>query len=66
MSATHIPSGSKDGDFVRTPSGALVPADIDPFHRALRHVAPSGLIGQTTQTAGMRREIGRASCRERV
>lgn len=41
--------------FVRTPSGALVPAEIDPFHRALRHVAPSGLIGQTTQTEGMKR-----------
>lgn len=41
--------------FVRSPSGALVPEEIDPFHRALRHVAPSGLIGDTTQTAGMRR-----------
>jgi uncharacterized RmlC-like cupin family protein len=55
MSAVHIPSGAGDGEFVRTPSGALVPADIDPFHRALRHVAPSGLIGDTTQTQGMRR-----------
>lgn len=42
-------------EFVRTPSGALVPADVDPFHRALRHVAPSGLIGDTMQTTGMRR-----------
>lgn len=55
MSGPHIPSGSQDGDFVRTPSGALVPAVIDPFHRALRHVAPSGLIGDTGQTAGMTR-----------
>jgi uncharacterized RmlC-like cupin family protein len=55
MSALHIPAGAGDGEFVRTPSGALVPAEIDPFHRALRHVAPSGLLGQTTQTAGMKR-----------
>ena len=55
MSALHVPAGESDGDFVRTPSGALVPAEIDPFHRALRHVAPSGLIGDTTQTRGMRR-----------
>ncbi|HYQ63376.1 cupin domain-containing protein [Actinophytocola sp.] len=55
MSVSHVPSGSADGEFVRTPSGALVPAEIDPFHRALRHVAPSGLIGATTQTTGMRR-----------
>ena len=43
------------GDLVRTPSGVLVPADIDSFHRALRHVAPSGLLGDTGQTSGMRR-----------
>lgn len=55
MSALHVPAGEHDGDYVRTPSGALVPAEIDPFHRALRHVAPSGLLGQTTQTAGMKR-----------
>jgi uncharacterized RmlC-like cupin family protein len=55
MSAVHIPSDARDGEFVRTPSGALVPADVDPFHRALRHVAPSGLVGQTTQTKGMKR-----------
>jgi uncharacterized RmlC-like cupin family protein len=55
MPALHVPAGDHDGEFVRSPSGALVPAEIDPFHRALRHVAPSGLIGQTTQTAGMRR-----------
>jgi uncharacterized RmlC-like cupin family protein len=29
--------------------------DLDPFHRRLQHIAPSGLIGQTTQTSGMRR-----------
>jgi uncharacterized RmlC-like cupin family protein len=51
----HVPAGSADGEFIRTPSGVLVPAVIDPFHRALRRVAPSGLLGQTTQTPGMRR-----------
>jgi uncharacterized RmlC-like cupin family protein len=40
---------------VRTPSGVLVPAVVDPFHRALRHVAPAGLLDQTGQTQGMRR-----------
>jgi len=55
VSALHVPADDHDGEFVRTPSGALVPAEIDPFHRALRHVAPSGLIGQTTQTSGMKR-----------
>ncbi|RLV50423.1 cupin domain-containing protein [Nocardioides mangrovicus] len=40
---------------VRTASGVLVPADIDPFHRVLHHVAPAGLVGDTTQTSGMRR-----------
>ncbi|MEV0066294.1 MULTISPECIES: cupin domain-containing protein [unclassified Amycolatopsis] len=55
MSVLHVPAGSGDGKFVRTPSGALVPAEIDPFHRALRHVAPSGLLGRTTQTPGMKR-----------
>ena len=53
MSALHVPAG--DGEFVRTPSGALVPSEIDPFHRALRHIAPSGLVGETTQTTGMKR-----------
>jgi uncharacterized RmlC-like cupin family protein len=33
----------------------LLPVDIDPFHRRLHHIAPSGLIGQTTQTTGMQR-----------
>lgn len=41
--------------FSRTPSGVLVPIDEDPFHRRLHHVAPSGLVDQTTQTSGMRR-----------
>ncbi len=54
MPVLHVPS-PEGGEFVRTPSGALVPADIDPFHRALRHVAPSSLIGDTTQTTGMKR-----------
>ncbi len=39
----------------RTRSGLFVPASIDPFHRALHHVAPAGLLGQTAQTAGMKR-----------
>jgi uncharacterized RmlC-like cupin family protein len=29
--------------------------DIDPFHRPLHHIAPADLVGQTTQTTGMRR-----------
>jgi uncharacterized RmlC-like cupin family protein len=33
----------------------LLPADIDPFHRRLHRIAPAGLIGQTTQTTGMKR-----------
>jgi uncharacterized RmlC-like cupin family protein len=55
MPAEHVPAGSTDGELIRTPSGVLVPAVIDPFHRALRHVAPAGLVAQTTQTVGMRR-----------
>ena len=55
MSAVHVPAGSGDGELFRTPSGVLLPADIDPFHRRLHGIAPSGLIGDTTQTAGMRR-----------
>jgi uncharacterized RmlC-like cupin family protein len=55
MPALHVPAGDDDDRFVRTPSGVLVPAGIDAFHRALRHVAPAGLIGDTTQTTGMRR-----------
>jgi uncharacterized RmlC-like cupin family protein len=39
----------------RTPSGMLVPAGIDAFHRRLHRVAPAGLIDQTSQTTGMRR-----------
>jgi uncharacterized RmlC-like cupin family protein len=42
-------------EFVRTPSGVVLPADIDPFHRRLHRIAPAGLVGDTTQTAGMRR-----------
>ena len=55
MPAIHVPAGSDDDGFVRTPSGVLLPADIDPFHRRLFHIAPSQLIGQTTQTSGMKR-----------
>jgi uncharacterized RmlC-like cupin family protein len=55
MPAEHVPAGSTGGELVRTPSGVLVPAVIDAFHRVLHHVAPAGLVRQTTQTAGMRR-----------
>lgn len=48
------PDAAGEG-LVRTPSGLLVPAGIDPFHRALHQVARGGLIGQTAQTAGMTR-----------
>ncbi len=53
MSATH--SDQVHGNLVRTPSGVLVPGDIDPFHRTLHRVAAGALIGQTTQTSGMKR-----------
>ncbi|NUO57527.1 MAG: cupin domain-containing protein [Hamadaea sp.] len=39
----------------RTPSGVVLPADIDPFHRRLHRVAADGLISHTTQTPGMKR-----------
>ena len=55
MSATHVPAGSSSPAFVRTPSGVLLPADIDAFHRRLHRIAPASLVGQTTQTSGMRR-----------
>lgn len=55
MSAVHVPAGSAGGPLIRTPSGVLVPAEIDAFHRTLHHIAPSGLVGDTTQTTGMRR-----------
>jgi uncharacterized RmlC-like cupin family protein len=55
MSAVHVPAGSGDEKLVRTPSGVLVPAGIDPFHRRLHRVAPSGLVTQTNQTTGMQR-----------
>jgi uncharacterized RmlC-like cupin family protein len=38
-----------------TPSGALIPGDIDAFHRRLHRVAPASLLDQTMQTSGMRR-----------
>ena len=31
------------------------PGDIDPFHRHLHQIPPSGLAGETSQTSGMRR-----------
>ena len=40
---------------LRTPSGVLIPPDIDAFHRRLHQVAPASLIDQTSQTSGMRR-----------
>ncbi|WP_245955536.1 cupin domain-containing protein [Nonomuraea fuscirosea] len=49
------PSDATGARLVRTPSGVLVPAGVDPFHRTLHHVAPSGLIGRTSQTSGMTR-----------
>ncbi|MGW2150543.1 cupin domain-containing protein [Nonomuraea bangladeshensis] len=49
------PSRPTGRDLVRTPSGVLVPAGIDPFHRTLHHVAPAGLVGRTSQTSGMTR-----------
>jgi uncharacterized RmlC-like cupin family protein len=55
MPATHVPAGASGGEFVRTPSGVLVPAEIDPFHTRLHHIAPAGLVDQTTQTSGMKR-----------
>lgn len=55
MSTIHVPAGDGDHQFVTTSSGVVVPADIDPFHRKLHHVAPTALIDQTTQTSGMRR-----------
>jgi uncharacterized RmlC-like cupin family protein len=55
MSVIHIPGDNADENLVRTPSGVLLPADIDPFHRRLHRIAPGGLIGQTSQTTGMKR-----------
>src|ERR1700712_2850474 len=57
MSILHVPAGESESDpeLVRSPSGVLIPANIDPFHRRLFSVAPAGLIGQTTQTSGMKR-----------
>lgn len=54
-SPLHVPAGSAEDGLVRSPSGVLVPADIDPFHRALHRIAPAGLVAQTTQTPGMKR-----------
>ncbi len=55
MPALHVPAESSSDGFVRTPRGVLLSADIDPFHQRLHHIAPSALIGQTTQTTGMQR-----------
>jgi uncharacterized RmlC-like cupin family protein len=58
MPVLHVPAaGNDDNDdnLVRSPSGLLVPGDIDPFHRKLFRVASGELIGDTTQTSGMTR-----------
>jgi uncharacterized RmlC-like cupin family protein len=55
MSAIHVPAGDAGEGPIRTPSGVLLPFDVDPFHRRLHRIAPSGLTGQTTQTTGMKR-----------
>jgi len=55
MSAIHVPAGASSSGFVRTPSGVLLPSEIDPFHTRLHRIAPNGLINQTTQTSGMKR-----------
>jgi uncharacterized RmlC-like cupin family protein len=55
MPVTHVPADDSDPALVRTPSGVVLPADIDPFHRRLHQVAHTGLVGQTTQTSGMTR-----------
>jgi uncharacterized RmlC-like cupin family protein len=51
MSVVHVPAGEP----FRTPSGVLLPADIDAFHRRLHRVGPADLIDRTGQTSGMRR-----------
>ena len=55
MPVVHIPSDPDDRRLLRTPSGVLVPTDIDPFHRRLHRIPPTSLVDQTTQTSGMRR-----------
>jgi uncharacterized RmlC-like cupin family protein len=41
---------------VRTPSGVLLPVELDAFHRRLHRVGADALLEQTTQTSGMRRQ----------
>jgi uncharacterized RmlC-like cupin family protein len=55
MPASHVPAGSADRDLIRTPSGVLLPTDIDPLHRRLHRIAPASLEDQTSQTSGMKR-----------
>ena len=55
MPVRHVPSDPGNHSLERTPSGVLIPADIDPFHRRLHRIPPAALIDQTTQTSGMRR-----------
>ena len=61
LSPTRGPAAGSSDDgsgryLVRSPSGVLLPADIDPFHRRLHRIAPAGLLGTTTQTSGMQRK----------
>jgi uncharacterized RmlC-like cupin family protein len=56
MAATHVPAGaSQTRGFIQTPSGVVLPAGLDPFHRKLHRIAPAALVDQTSQTSGMRR-----------
>jgi uncharacterized RmlC-like cupin family protein len=55
MSIYHLSADDAAAGLVRTPSGVLLPTDIDPFHRRLHRIAPSSLVEQTSQTAGMKR-----------
>ena len=56
MSAHHVRSGGPaDPGSRSTPSGVLLPAGFDPFHRRLHGIAPAALVGDTAQTTGMRR-----------
>ena len=64
MPVLHVPAGSSADGRVRTPSGALVPADIDPFHRAL-HRSPRPVCRRHDPDApacgGWRRSAARPS-----
>ena len=55
MSATEPPTGGPSDGVAPVPTRSLQPLDLDPFHRRLHHIAPDGLVSQTTQTSGMKR-----------